>query len=149
MDLKTGIYAFINIAGFYIDTSWIGNKVPGSEFSGLYWGVKNLVAKCSSCGNNACVSQSFNDLFDSAKKALGMNGKKFRLHELGDSEHVSKDSISSLDRHMEGEDMPTGDIEQVCVVAPKGATKHRRGIFGGDDDDERPNPCRGMNNPKP
>ena len=80
-----------------------------------------------------------------------MDGTKFRLHELKDSEHVSKDSISSLDKHMEGEDMPTGDIEQVCVVAPKAGTpKYRRSLFGGDDDDdEKPDLCQGMNKAEP
>lgn len=151
MDLKTGVYAFMNIAGFYIDTSWIGNKMPGSEFSGLYWGVKNLVAKCSSCGNTSCVSQSFNDLFDKAKKTLGMDGTKFRLHKLLDTEHVSKDSISSLDKHMNGTDMPTGNIEDVCVVRPRnGGPKFRRGLFGGDDDDDKKrDPCKAYNQADP
>ena len=148
MDLKTGIYAFINIAGFYIDTSWIGDKV-GSGFSGLYWGIKNLRAKCSDCGNKLCVSQPFNDLFDSARDALGMNGTKFRLHELGDTEHVSKDGIYSLDNQMVGEDMPTGNPNISCVAKPA-PPKYRRDFFGDEDiiyqrdvfADEDVNPCQ-------
>ena len=157
IDLKTGVYAFINLAGFYIDTSWIGNKMPGSDFSGLYWGIKNLVAKCTDCGNSSCVSQPFNDLFDSAKKALGMDGKKFRLLELTDSEHVSKGhDISSLDdQHIEGEEMPTGDVDNVCFLEKKEKApppKYRRSLFGRDDNDDKekkPDPCQKMNKAPP
>ena len=160
IDLKTGIYAYINMAGFYIDTSWIGNKV-GSDFNGLYWGIKNLVARCTDCGNNSCVSEPLNDLFDSAKAKLHMNGTKYHLHELGNSEHVSKDSISSLDDNLLDEDFPTGDPETACYLRMRPAPpppKDRRGIFAHEDvvfrravlEDKKPEPkCKPGGKAKP
>ena len=137
MDLKTGIYAFLNVAGFYVDSNWIGNKV-GSEFSGLYWGIKNMVAKCGDCGKEPCVSQAVNKLLDVAVDGVGFLDKKFHGSELTNSEHVSKDSIFSLDNQMVGEDMPTGDPDKSCYAkAAPGVS--RRKVF---DDDEDVNICR-------
>lgn len=42
--LRTGIYAFFNLAGFYIDSIWIGDQA-GGNFPGLCWGIKSLIAK--------------------------------------------------------------------------------------------------------
>lgn len=133
--MKTGIYAYINLAGFYVDTSWIGNKAS-KDFGGLYWGIKNLVAICTDCGNASCVSSHLNDLFDTAKEKLGMNGTKYHLHDLKDSEHVSKDGISSLDNQMPDEDFPSGDPEWACYARAPAAPpppKDQRGIFADED----------------
>ena len=139
VDLKTGLYAYLNLAGFYVDTSWIGNKV-GSDFSGIYWGVKNLVAKCGDCGKDPCLSQAVNKLLDVAVDGIGFLGMNTSLNRLSDSEHVSKDSIFSLDNSVLGDDMPTGDPEKACYAKPVGSVS-RDQIFA-DDDDEDVNICQ-------
>lgn len=134
MDLKTGIYAFLNIAGFYVDSNWIGDKV-GSDFSGLYWGIKNLVAKCGDCGEEPCLSKVINKALDSVTDKFDWIDQKFKVSELEETVHVAKDSILSLDLQMAGEDMPTGDPETACYAKPVPAVS-RRSIFGGDDDED-------------
>lgn len=131
MDLKTGIYAFLNLAGFYVDTNWIGDKV-GSDFSGLYWGIKSLVAKCGDCGEEQCLSQKINDVLDVAIDGLGFIDSTFRVSELTDSDHVSKDSILSLNDQMVGEDMPTGNPDVACYAKPASGIS-RRTVFGDED----------------
>lgn len=137
MDLKTGLYAFLNIAGFYVDSNWIGDKV-GSDFPGLYWGIKNLVAKCGDCGKESCVSQAVNEVLDVAVDGLGFIDGKSRVGELTDSAHVSKDSIFSLDNQMVGEDMPTGDPDTSCYAKPAPGISRREVL----DDDKDVNICQ-------
>ena len=131
MDLKTGVNAYLNLGGFYVDTSWIGTGKVGNDFPGLYWGIKNLVAQCGDCGKEPCASKFINK----ALKAFAWNDYgKFKMSELDDTKHVSKDGINSLDKEVEGDDMPTGDPETACY-AKAAPAKPRRDIFGDDDDD--------------
>lgn len=136
MDLKTGLYAYLNLLGFYIDTSWIGDKV-GSGFSGLYWGIKNLVAKCGDCGKEPCFSQAINKVLDVATDGVGFIDGSALVSALSYSAHVAKDSIYSLDNSIVGDDMPTGDPEHACYAKPASGIS-RREIFG----DEDANTCR-------
>ena len=122
--MKSGLYAYLNFAGFYIDTSWIGDNA-GSKFPGLYWGIKNLVAKCSDCGETPCVSQLINELLDLGLDKLGItNATSVSL--LPDSEHVNKDGIKSLDNSIVGDDMPTGNPERACWAKSAGDGSLRR-----------------------
>ncbi len=137
--MKSGIYAYLNIAGFYIDTSWIGDNA-GSKFSGLYWGIKNLVAKCGDCGDEPCVSQAVNKLLDLALDGLNItNATSVTL--LSDSDHKNS-SIQSLDNSIVGDDMPTGDIGKACFAKspakPAGDLLRRLLWRRGDDDTPDP-----------
>lgn len=133
MDLKTGIYAYLNLLGFYIDTSWISNKV-GSDFSGLYWGIKNLIANCGDCGEEPCVSQAVNKLLGVASDGHDFVDGNYSVSNLTDSEHAGKDSILSLDNEMVGEDMPTGNPDVSCYA--RAAPKLSRRKVSEDDEDE-------------
>lgn len=108
MDLKTEIYAWFNIGGFYVDTSWIGNKIPTSDFGGLYYGIKNLIAACANCDVAECgVTSVGNIITDAIESVQDPFTKKVKVSELTESEHVSKDSINSLDDSIDDDDMPT------------------------------------------
>ena len=119
IDLKTGVYAYFQLAGFFIDTSWIGSKAHG-DFSGLYWGIKNLVAKCLECHTD-CIERA-RDLLNLegtlTNETTGMeqiDGKQVaHLNNLGNSSHVKADSVNDLDMTLVGDDFPTGDISRVC-----------------------------------
>ena len=138
MDLKSGLYAFLDIAGFYIDTNWIGNKIPGIPGPGLYWLVKNLVAKCGDCGEESCKSQAADKILDLIDHS---DDKTYLQNDLKESTHVSKDSIYSLDHQMEGEEMPTGDPENICVAARPVPPGHSQGkSFDGKK--KKHNPCQ-------
>ncbi len=125
MDVKTGFYAFFNLAGIYIDTSWLGD-ITGDGFSGLYWGVKSLIAKCGDCGNRSCLSQAADEVLGVAKDGFesllapgfkDMGGsKKAAVTDLTDSEHEDKGSIDSLDKSILGMDMPTGNPNASCYA---------------------------------
>lgn len=132
--MKSGLYAYLNLAGFYIDTNWIGDNA-GSKYPGLYWGIKNLVATCSDCGEEPCVSQAINKLLDLALDELGITNAT-SVSSLPDSDHKNKDSIKSLDNSIVGDDMPTGDPEQACWMKPAGDGSLRRRWWRRDDDED-------------
>jgi len=160
MDVKTGFYAFFNLAGFYIDTSWLGDKT-GDGFSGLYWGVKNLIAKCGDCGDKPCLRQAADEVLGIAKDGFesllpigfeDMDGsKKAAVTNLMDSEHKGKESIDSLDNSIMGMDMPTGNPNTSCyakaAVSPQLFARRLRSpmsrISQRDSmNHDKPNPCQ-------
>ena len=124
MDVKTGVYAFVRIAGFYIDTNWIGKAAPGTDMTGLYWGLKNLVAMCRPC--DPCLGTWVNDLLDVAASGFNWGVEKVLAHELKESNTVGKEKIDTLDLPMPGEDMPTGHLDTACYAEYSGKKMKKR-----------------------
>ena len=119
LDLKTGLDAYFNFGGFYIGTAWIGKK-KGSPFTGLYWGVKNVIAKCVDCGSK-CFSGYLHDALelpaDGVEAFLDWEGSWSNLTESKHSDgKESSKSIHSLDDQFTGDDMPTGDLKKACYA---------------------------------
>ena len=134
VDLKTGVFAFVRIAGFYIDSGWIGTKAPGTDMSGLYWGTKNLIAVCKPCdtaGSLPCLATPINELLGVAATGFNWLAGKVLTKALNESVTAHKDRIDTLDQPTPGEEMPTGDTEKVCVATYEGGKKRKR-----DDDDD-------------
>ena len=131
MDLKQGLYASLNIAGFDFNSGWIGDRM-GTGYNGFYWGKKNLVARCWDCGKQGCVTGIINDLLSDIAVELTKSAQKHFFSQLKESEHVSKNRINSLDKPMKGEEVPTSDADVVCVAHDKSELARR----GADDDEE-------------
>ena len=120
MDIRTGIYAYLNIAGMYIDTGWLNfKKLPGG-FSGLYVGVRNILGHCADCKHDGlCASEPVNDVinslsegfFDLVDDAFGGKDIHVKQSELDDRPSVADADVLAVQPGM----LPSGQEGIVCV----------------------------------
>ena len=129
VDLKTGLYAYVNFAGFYVDTQWLGTKPKGSV-GGLYWPIKSLVAKCVPC---VPLQPPLGDGVNCMGDLAGIVDRLFYLDvifngmitagamvldKLMETNHDGDTSIDSLDNQIIGDDMPSGHADKACYARP-------------------------------
>ena len=106
LDAKFGVYAFLQIAGFYIDTGWIGDKAHAT-FGGLYWGIKNVIASCVEYSD---YQNGF--LLDASQSPESPKGVHFSS--LPNSSHAGSMINNRMDDTIVSDTYPSGNISTIC-----------------------------------